>query len=125
MRIPMMIAAAMLACTAAIGAQESRPAPLRILFVGEAHLAPRTEAFRAFLAERFRSVRTTTHAAMTPELAKDADVVILDWHQGQENPFPPKASPLGTREAWTKPTVLLGSAGLFTACIWKVNGGSG
>ena len=34
-------------------------------------------------------------------------------------------SPLGKREAWHKPTVLLGSAGLNLAVAWKLKGGSG
>ena len=34
-------------------------------------------------------------------------------------------SPLGTREEWNRPTVLLGSAGLNLAVCWKLKGGSG
>jgi hypothetical protein len=34
-------------------------------------------------------------------------------------------APLGTREDWKKPTVLLGSAGLNLAVSWKLKGGSG
>ena len=33
--------------------------------------------------------------------------------------------PLGSREAWDRPTVLLGSAGLNMAIAWKMQGGSG
>ncbi len=39
--------------------------------------------------------------------------------------FPPTSAPLGNRADWTKPTVLLGSAGLKLAVAWKVKGGSG
>ena len=34
-------------------------------------------------------------------------------------------SPLGRRDEWEKPTVLLGSAGLHLAVAWKLKGGSG
>ena len=34
-------------------------------------------------------------------------------------------SPLGRRDEWEKPTVLLGSAGLNLAVAWKLKGGSG
>jgi len=40
------------------------------------------------------------------------DVVLLDWPQTEQpGDLPPKLSPLGKREEWTKPTELLGSAG--------------
>ena len=61
--------------------------------------------------------------------AKDADrfdVVLLDWPQGEETREMRKLrSPLGAREGWKTPTVLLGSAGLNLAVCWKLKGGSG
>jgi len=54
-------------------------------------------------------------------------VVLLDWPQSNSTREDWKRgrSPLGDRNAWTKPTVLLGSAGLNLAVVWKVRGGSG
>jgi hypothetical protein len=34
-------------------------------------------------------------------------------------------SPLGKLEGWSRPTVLLGSAGLFMAGQWQLIGGAG
>lgn len=120
----LMVVCAALALSAVVGAQElARRSTLRVLYVGEADRTDRTTAFESFLRERFADVRTVTHAELTHEAAGQADVVLLDWHQGGQ--FPPARSPLGSREEWSRPTVLLGSAGLLTACAWEVFGGSG
>ena len=51
------------------------------------------------------------------------DVILLDWPQGEETREMRKLrSPLGKRDEWEKPTVLLGSAGLNLAVAWKLQG---
>ena len=52
--------------------------------------------------------------------------MLLDWPQSDlERQQRVGTSPLGKRDEWAKPTVLLGSAGLNLAVAWKVYGGSG
>ena len=79
----------------------------------------------AFLKPNVAQIDTTTREAFKPEKAAPYDVVLLDWPQEGMNDFPPKSSPLGARETWDKPTVLLGSAGLKLAVVWKLKGGTG
>jgi hypothetical protein len=54
---------------------------------------------------------------------------VLDWRQtgelGKWRSKEGKPSPLGDRESWTTPVVLIGSAGLNLACAWAVKGGFG
>lgn len=97
------------------------PLPLRVLYIGH-----RTTEFEPFLKSHFTKVEFTTRERFQPNSAKDFDVVLLDWPQStsarQERL---STSPIGKREEWSKPTVLLGSAGLNLAVIWKIKGGSG
>lgn len=107
----------------ALAAQSPDRLPQRLLFVGEATQAARGREFAEFLTQHFAKVTTTTHAEFTAALTKDVDVVLLDWHQGGD--LDRTRSPLGELEAWDKPLVLLGSAGLNTAVAWNVFGGVG
>lgn len=107
----------------AIAAQAPERLPQRLLFVGEAKHAERAREFTDFLTPRFAKVTATTHEKCAPALAEDADVVLLDWHWGQD--VDRSKSPLGAFESWHTPLVLLGSAGLNTAVAWDVFGGSG
>lgn len=107
-----------------MAAAQASKSPLKLLYIGEADQAARTTAYVDFLKPRFAEVVAVNHATITNDLVAAADVVLLEWHQGSAE-FPPKTCPLGERAEWKKPTVLIGSAGLFLACIWKVNGGSG
>jgi hypothetical protein len=97
------------------------PLPLRILYIGD-----RAAEFQPFLNAHFAKVESTSRAKFQPQAAKDFDVVLLDWPQSalarQQRLGPP---PLGTRDQWSKPTVLLGSAGLNLAVAWKVKGWAG
>ena len=113
-------------------AREERAAPskgapgLKVLYVGESgeEADPaRAEGFRRFLEERFREVKVTDHDAFRRADAEWADVVVLDWFQGMTEGRP--AAPIGKREDWNRPTVLIGSAGLMLAMSWDVLGGSG
>ena len=108
---------------AAAAAQAPERLPQRLLFVGETAHAERAREFTEFLSGRFASVASTTHEAFTAAVAKDVDVVLLDWHQGGD--LQRVKSPLGELDAWSKPLVLLGSAGLNTATAWNVFGGVG
>ena len=107
----------------ALAAQAPERLPQRLLFVGEKAHAERAREFTDFLTPRFAKVTATTHEAFTAAAVKDVDVVLLDWHQGAD--IDRTKSPLGELEAWQKPLVLLGSAGLNTAVAWNVFGGVG
>lgn len=97
--------------------------PLRVLYMG-----PRAGEFTPFLKEHFKQVSAIElpHGSVAREQLEGVDVVILDWPQsGQMRGAWLDGSPLGKREDWQKPTVLLGSAGLNLAVAWKLHGGSG
>ena len=53
--------------------------------------------------------------------------MLLDWSQGDVDLMQRKTlkSPLGPRDNWSTPTVLLGSAGLLIAGPWQTNGSYG
>ena len=107
----------------ALAAQAPERLPQRLLFVGEAKHAARVKEFTDFLTTHFAKVTATTHGEYQPAMAEGADVVLLDWHQGQD--VDRSKSPLGAFESWRVPLVLLGSAGLNTAVAWDVFGGAG
>ncbi len=96
--------------------------PQKVLYVGH-----RAAEFEPLLKQHFAKVETIARERFLPAQAAPYDVVLLDWPQSnlarsQRN----KAStPLGAREDWGKPTVLLGSAGLNLAVAWELKGGSG
>lgn len=95
---------------------------LSVLYVG----AERTQDFLPFLRRNLSKVDTAARSSFKPADAAPYDVVLLDWPQGVETREMRKLrSPLGERTNWTKPTVLLGSAGLNLAVAWQVKGGSG
>ena len=96
-------------------------APLRVLYVGQ-----RAEEFVPFLKIHFATVQAIERDGFQPKQANGFDVVLLDWPQsGTMRGAWLDGSPLGKREDWHKPTVLLGSAGLNLAVAWKLDGGSG
>lgn len=93
--------------------------PQRILYIGH-----RPGEFTPFLKQHFASVTTVSRNDFKADQVADIDVVLLDWPQdGQIHSFP--QSPIGERANWSKPTVLLGSAGLNLAVDWKLKGGAG
>ncbi len=115
-----------LVALAALIVQRSAPAqgviPLKVLYVGEAPTSARATQFTGFLQKRVSAVQAVSRTQFQPAQAAGFDVVLLDWPQPGtlgKNP------PLGERAAWTKPTVLLGSAGLNLAVAWQIRGGSG
>jgi hypothetical protein len=95
---------------------------LEVLYVG----SERSEQFTRFLNGKVAQIETRERRGFNPGDAEPFDVILLDWPQGEETREMRKlTSPLGRRDAWHKPTVLLGSAGLNLAVAWKLKGGSG
>ena len=97
--------------------------PLRVLYIGN-----RAGEFEPLLKAHFTKVESVSlpRNPVTAEQVKNFDVVLLDWPQsGGMHGAWLDGSPLGQREDWHKPTVLLGSAGLNLAVCWKLHGGSG
>jgi hypothetical protein len=98
---------------------------LKVLYVGDPGTA-RAQQFAGFLAKNVGKVETASRKEFKPATADPFDVVLLDWPQSQTAREERQSrSPLGDRAAWAKPTVLLGSAGLNLAVVWKIRGGSG
>lgn len=116
-----------LGALAALSVQRSAPAqgliPLKVLYVGEAPTSARATQFTRFLQNRVSAAQGISRTEFQPARAGAFDVVLLDWPQSAKDLG--KNPPLGERAAWTKPTVLLGSAGLNLAIAWQIRGGSG
>ena len=118
----------LLAAAAAVPQDDT--SALSVAYVGDVD-SPRAAAFVEFLEDRFGDVRALNREGLDPAEAARADVVLLDWDQqaGVMKWFDDRSlvlqHPLGPREEWATPTVLLGSAGLNTAAAWDVRGGSG
>jgi len=112
-------------------------ANLRVLFVTDDRIPGRTAAFTTWLKPLVKSVEVVTFSlTKTPakEVFTAADVVLLDWetssaHDESHDPWTEQAArfpnPLGAREAWSTPTVLLGYAGLMASITWRVAGQNG
>ena len=95
--------------------------PLKVLYIGH-----RAGEFTPLLQAHFAKVESVARDQFKPGQADDYDVVLLDWPQSHSMRGAwLDGSPLGKREDWKKPTVLLGSAGLNLAVAWKLHGGSG
>lgn len=101
-------------------------AKLKVVYVGDVG-TPRAEEFESFLHQNVGQVVVVSRGEFKPADAETADVVLLDWPQSERTQGEWKSghSPLGDRAQWHKPTVLLGSAGLNLAVVWKVRGGAG
>jgi hypothetical protein len=98
---------------------------MSVLYVGTGG-SSRAEHFSSFLRTNVATLETASRDEFKPSAASAFDVVVLDWpQQGDKFRDASFTSPLGKREDWSKPTVLLGSAGLNLAVVWKVRGGSG
>lgn len=106
--------------------EPTRPIPLNVIYLGT-QKTPRAQAYEAFLKENFTSVRAADRDSFDLATLGKADVVLLDWSQSDVDLMQRKTlkSPLGPRENWTTPTVLLGSAGLLIAGPWRTNGSYG
>ncbi len=99
---------------------------LKVLFVGDSGSA-RTREYTSFLQENVGAVEYTSRNGFQQAQSSSFDVVLLDWPQSRESrlALETKKSPLGARNDWNRPTVLLGSAGLNLAVTWDLRGGSG
>jgi hypothetical protein len=100
----------------------AEPLPLRVLYVGNNR--ERGADYEAYLKKHFVKVTVAPRKGFDPAAARDADVVLLDWSQSEDS-VDKASSPLGKLEGWSRPTVLLGSAGLFMAGQWQLIGGAG
>jgi hypothetical protein len=95
---------------------------LRVLYVG----SERSDDYVGFLRDHVRDIQAAERTDFDPKQAAGFDVVLLDWPQGEETrDMRTLRAPLGSRQAWDRPTVLLGSAGLNMAVAWQMQGGSG
>jgi hypothetical protein len=108
-------------------AERKEKANWSVLYIGDTS-TPRGKAYTAFLREHFRRAESAERKGFDPRKATEFDVVLLDWSQrdrpqGDRTRKP--ASPLGPKETWNKPTVLLGSAGLLLAEAWEIHGAIG
>jgi hypothetical protein len=99
---------------------------LNVLYVGEPASSLRARQVTGFLQKNLGRVEGVPRKGFKQEQAEAFHVVVLDWPQsGNSDAERQQGSPLGARSAWAKPTVLLGSAGLNMAIVWKARGGSG
>ncbi len=117
------VALATLSLLPARGAAEDAVPPLRIVYIGNTS-KPRAAQFAAFLKKHFTQASVIDSARFAPAAASQADVVLFDWAQS-DGDLTKGPMPLGRFDNWSKPTVLLNSAGLFVAGQWQVIGGAG
>jgi hypothetical protein len=103
-------------------AAAAEPQPLKVLYVGNDR--DRAADYESFLKQHFAKVTVARRDGFDPAAARDAEVVLLDWSQS-ESKLKETPSPFGKLEEWSRPTVLLGSAGLLMAGQWQIIGGAG
>lgn len=113
-----------LGLTMAASAQEPKRLPLRVMYVGNVG-TPRAASYLAFLREHVDEAISVAREGFAGPGA--AMVVLLDWSQSDVDLDKMGAieSPLGPRDSWNTPTVLLGSAGLLLAGPWELIGSYG
>lgn len=99
--------------------QEPGRSELRVLYVGAAS-TPRGQAYAELLRKHFKQADAVERVGFEPQQAAPYDVVLLDWSQ-RDRPKQP-TSPFGPLQTWSKPTVLLGSAGLLLGEAWEIHG---
>ena len=103
-----------------LAAEMAKKSDLSILYVGNVS-TPRGKSYTVFLSKSFRRVAAVERKEFDPRKAVEFDVVLLDWSQRERQ----EKQPLGPKDAWNKPTVLLGSAGLLLAEPWQIHGAIG
>jgi hypothetical protein len=128
MRIRTVTSLALLSALPAFAQDRSAPArqPQRVLYLGNPG-SERSRAWLGFLEENFARARCLPRRGFEPSQAEDADVVLLDWSLQDVEPdqMGVVRSPLGPRDSWTRPLVLLGGAGLLLAGPWQLTGAYG
>lgn len=116
--------AALVSLSVSHNAWASSKIDLDVLYLGVMDDS-RTADFHNFLSERFTRVETMDRDDFLAKASTlEADVVLLDWHQG-ESAFPSDSSFLGAWGELKIPAVLLGSAGLLHSVATEVRGGFG
>src|SRR6266404_4277335 len=121
-KLPVVIAGLLVALLSPYQSQGKELKELKVLYVG----SERADQFLPFLKKYVAQVESRNRSGFKAPDAAGFDVVLLDWPQGEETREMRKLkSPLGSRDEWNRPTVLLGSAGLNLAVSWKLKGGSG
>jgi hypothetical protein len=123
MRYTICLAVLMLIISPPVGTAAESPLPLRVLYVGSSK-SPRADHFARFLNQHFVKVTVVDGEGFQPSAARDADVVVFDWSQS-DGDLRKASVPFGRLEDWSKPTVLLNSAGLLVAGHWQLIGGAG
>jgi hypothetical protein len=128
-------ASAAQAASAATPRDAARTIELRVLYLGpveeksgrDPRQVARARDYDRFLRTVFSSVRCEERDHFDPKSAGDVDVALLDWSQSQVDlaQLAKLPSPLGARDEWKTPTVLLGSAGLLIGMPWQVKGSFG
>jgi hypothetical protein len=114
-----------LGCVAIARLQAAELKDLSVLYIGDGD-SPRAESFKKLIAPETARYESVARVGFNPTHAEKYDVVLLDWPQSELARHDRQGkSPLGNRAEWTKPTVLLGSAGLNLAIAWQMRGGSG
>jgi hypothetical protein len=119
LRALLAISTAVALTTSGIGGEPEKKLTLSVLYVGNPS-TPRGRAYADFLARHFRKVEAAERKGFDAKRAEPFDVVVLDWSQQERTEKP--TSPFGPKESWSKPTVLLGSAGLLLADAWEIVG---
>jgi hypothetical protein len=130
MRPGLLLCAALVAAGAA--PQEQKKHKLRVLVLAEPDTA-RGKDLQAFFAARFAAARAADRWTWDRAVLAETDLVVVDWPQSdgisrwmlKGDKTAERACPLGARAEWTKPTLLLGSAGLNLAWAWDVKGAFG
>jgi hypothetical protein len=117
------LALAVLSLWAGAATADELPVSLRVVYVGNTK-NPRASSFTSFLKKHFTRVAAADYASFVPAALHDADVVLVDWSQS-DGDLRNTSFPLGRLEDWSKPTVLLNSAGLLVAARWQLIGGAG
>jgi hypothetical protein len=108
---------------------------LRVLYIGAGEAATgraqqkvaRSKEMVEFLKSRFASVESADRDHYDCGREAGADVVLLDWSQSELDldQLAKLRSPIGPRDEWKTPIVLLGSAGLLLGVPWQLKGGFG
>lgn len=111
---------------------------LKVALVTDDARPGRSQAFRDWLTPLVETFTVITYSKTeSPDRATLSahDVIILDWDQRALREGDPDVSwgdhaarfpnPLGQREAWNMPTVLVGSSGLMVGFSWAVAGNRG
>lgn len=116
---------------AAQGTDEPDAIPLRVAYVGSIDTA-RGRGYLGLLKRAFAEAKGVAIGSVTSSSFDGIDVVILDHEvkpntaepvdAAPEQPKAPPPSPLGARDAWRLPVVLLGEAVITQTKHWRIKG---